>query len=171
MSTITRAASAQRLAVQEGVDLGIGDAVGSLVRMAGAQVLEVGGGDLLHQVLRSAEGAGEGAYLMLGQAAERSQVAGAVAELVKNPMTASAAWSVPITRPPRAPAMAYWATMRMRALILPMTKSLFAGSSPSRASSCSARAFTDGPMLTVCSSSARMVASEAWASASSCCTW
>ncbi len=53
---------AQRLAVQEGVDLGIGDAVGSLVRMAGAQVLEVGGGDLLHQVLRSAEGAGEGAH-------------------------------------------------------------------------------------------------------------
>ena len=44
--------------------------------------------------------------------------------LVKNPVTASAAWSVPTTSSPPSPAIAYCATIRMRALTLPLPKSL-----------------------------------------------
>ncbi len=45
---------------------------------------------------------------------------------VKNPVTASAAWSVPITSRRACPARAYWATMRERALTLPLVKSVIA---------------------------------------------
>ena len=43
---------------------------------------------------------------------------------MKKPVTASAAWSVPTTSSPCSPAIAYCATMRMRALTLPLPKSL-----------------------------------------------
>jgi hypothetical protein len=48
--------------------------------------------------------------------------------LVKKPISASAAWSVPMTMPSCAPATANCATMRSRALMLPSTKSSCAAS-------------------------------------------
>lgn len=70
----------QWLVVQEGVDFGIGDVVGSFVWMVGVQVFEVGGGDFFYQVFWSVEGVGEGVYLMFGQVVEWSQVVGVVVE-------------------------------------------------------------------------------------------
>src|SRR6187402_2178618 len=43
---------ADLLAVQESIDLGIGDPVGLFVGLAGAQLFEVGGGYFLHQIFR-----------------------------------------------------------------------------------------------------------------------
>jgi hypothetical protein len=73
--------------------------------------------------------------------------------LVKKPITASAAWSVPITRPWAAPAMVYWATMRIRALVLPSTKSTDTACLPSNAATSLASDLTAGPMFTVWRSS------------------
>ena len=61
------------LAVQEGVDLGIGHAVGGFVGLARCQVFEVGGGDFFHQELRSAEVPGDGPDLVFHQPAQGRQ--------------------------------------------------------------------------------------------------
>ncbi|MCY1180832.1 hypothetical protein D9M73_213040 [compost metagenome] len=63
--------------------------------------------------------------------------------------------------------MVYWATMRMRALVLPRTKSTDTACLPSNAATSLARDLTAGPMFTVWRSSGLMKSTEAWASCSS----
>ena len=71
----------QRLAVQEGVDLGVGDAVGRFVGFARHQVFEVSSRNFLDQILWRTKAASNRTDLILHQTAQWREVAGAVAEL------------------------------------------------------------------------------------------
>ncbi len=88
--------------------------------------------------------------------------------LVKNPVTASAAWSVPITSRLDWPASAYCATIRARALTLPLVKSSI--SMPVASAYSASKPSTARMMLKVTVWSGWMKPSASCASSSSFCT-
>ncbi len=153
--------------LQVRVDLEVGEPEVRFVRLTGQVVEQVRGGCLLVEAGRSTEVLEQLPALRLREPVSGVRSTPPSPYFVKKPVTASAAWSVPTTRSPSCPATAYWATIRVRALTLPLTKSL--SSTPDAAVSCTTPS-TPCSMLTTMPGSAAMNCRASCASSSSACT-
>jgi hypothetical protein len=105
------------------IDFVVGYSVSLFVGTERTIAFEIRGWHLKNELLWSSKSAGNRTHAPFVQTHQRQNICRPISKFRENPIRASAAWSVPMTRPRIALASVNCAIMRWRALILPRRKS------------------------------------------------